>query len=241
LSIKLICFDVDGTLLDDGDGTINIWQQIHRSAGVPEELNEQRFEMFMAGEITYNEWMDMDVGDWQREGIKKGHLISVAKKMSLMPGTRETVNELLNRGYRLAIISGSIDFGIETLYPDHPFDPVLVNRVYFNDDGSISDWEATPFDLQEKQAGLQLVCEMHEVTRDECAFVGDNFNDVEAAAAAGFSIAFNSKSENLDAVADVKLPGKDLRQMLEFFPDRGQPFVDKGQDKLDGGETPSSF
>ena len=82
---------------------------------------------------------------------------------------------------------------------------------------------------------------MHEVTRDECAFVGDNFNDVEAAAAAGFSIAFNSKSENLDEVADVKLPGKDLRKMLEFFPDRGQALVDRGQGKLDGGETLSSF
>ncbi|MDA0840788.1 MAG: HAD family phosphatase [Planctomycetota bacterium] len=219
MPIKLICFDVDGTLLDDGDGSLNIWQHIHRSIGVPEELNEQRFEMFMAGEITYPQWMDMDVGDWRKQGITKEHLISVAKELNLMPGTRETVNELHNRGYKLAIISGSINFGIEPLYPDHPFEPVLLNRIYFDDEGNISSWKATPFDLQEKQAGLDLVCQIHSVTRDESAFIGDNFNDVEAAVAAGFSISFNSKSENLDAVADVKLPGKDLRQMLEFFPD----------------------
>ncbi len=42
-------------------------------------------------------------------------------------------------------------------------------------------------------------------------------NDIEIAKLAGFSIAFNSKSEELNEVSDVVIEKKDLREILEYL------------------------
>jgi phosphoserine phosphatase len=218
MSIRYVCFDLDGTLLDDGDGSVSVWSQIHRKAGTPDQENIRRFEMFMRGEISYVQWVDIDIGEWQRAGLTREGILLAVKEMRLMPGARETVAELENRGYRLAVISGSLNVGLDALFPDHPFDPVFVNRVFFDGDGLISRWEATTFDMREKSEGLRMLAREREVSLEECAFVGDNFNDVDVASAAGFSVAFNSKSEGLDAVADVVIREKDLSLLLAHFP-----------------------
>jgi phosphoserine phosphatase len=218
MTTKRICFDVDGTLIDDVDGTLNIWKKIHLRMGISEEENDRRLAMFRRGEMTYAEWVDLDVGDWKDLGLTKDVMLSVVGEMALMPGTRDAVEELQRRGYRLAIISGSLDIGIESLFPGHPFDPVFINRIHFRSDGTISHWEATPFDMEHKSLALRDVAHRDGLSPAECAFVGDNFNDVDVARAAGFSVAFNSKSPELDAVAHQVIREKDMRRILPFFP-----------------------
>jgi len=217
MSIRFICFDLDGTLLD-GDGSDSVWSQIHRAVGTPDEVNERRFDQFMKGDLSYAEWVDLDLGEWQEQGLTREDIFASVRQMRLMPKTRETIAELGTRGYRMAVISGSLEVGLEALFPDHPFDPVFVNRVFFDERGLISHWEATTFDMREKSAGLRALADREGISQEQCAFVGDNFNDIDVAKAAGFSVAFNSKSESLDAVADVVIPGKDLSLLLEHFP-----------------------
>ena len=48
-------------------------------------------------------------------------------------------------------------------------------------------------------------------------FVGDHDNDVEIAKTAGFSIAFNSKSEKLNDAVDVVIRKKDLKEILNYI------------------------
>ena len=217
MAINLICFDVDGTLIDDEDGTSNIWRQIHIYCG-DEGLNDQRFDEFMRGDITYAEWVDLDIGDWQAEGVTEEMMLSAVSQLQLMNGARETAFELVRRGYRLAVISGSLNIGLDNLFPDHPFRPVFINRVFFHENGEISHWEATPFDLEHKSLALHELAAEEGLSLDECAFIGDNFNDIDVARAAGFSVAFNCKSPELETVASEVIHEKDLRKILPFFP-----------------------
>ena len=48
--------------------------------------------------------------------------------------------------------------------------------------------------------------------------LGDAFNDVPIARAAGYSIAFNSRCDELLGVANATVPGPDLRAILPHFP-----------------------
>ena len=56
-----------------------------------------------------------------------------------------------------------------------------------------------------------------ELGDPQSAFVGDHANDLAAARAAGLAIAFNPKSQELVAAAQVVLRGPDLRAILEHL------------------------
>ena len=219
--IRLICFDVDGTLIDDEGGDANIWHAIHRSCGLPGNVNGDRFAAFLEGRITYSDWVDLDVGDWQRHGLTRADILRVVRQLRLMPGARQTVAELRRRGYKLGVISGSLDIGIETLFPDHPFNDLFINRIRFDADERIAGWEATSFDLNHKEEALRLIAEREGLSLGQCAFVGDNFNDVAVARAAGVAVALAPKCEELRAIADLHLPAPDLRPLLDYFPGPG--------------------
>lgn len=216
--IRLVCFDVDGTLIDDHGGAANIWESLHRAFGVSEETNRQRFADFRDGKMSYSEWVDVDVGQWQSLGVTRSDMLRVINQLAPVKNAPETVETLSRRGYKLAVISGSIDLGLETLFPDHPFQPVYINKIEFADHGGIARWHATPFDLAHKETALQLIARQAGLALDQCAFVGDNFNDVSAAQAAGVSIAVASKCENLTAICDVHLADRCLAPLLDLFP-----------------------
>ena len=78
-------------------------------------------------------------------------------------------------------------------------------------------WEATPYDMDGKARALELIAEREELPLARCAFIGDHANDLAAARIAGRSIAFNPKSAELEAVADVVVRSTDLRQILEYL------------------------
>ena len=85
---------------------------------------------------------------------------------------------------------------LETLFPDHPFDDVFCNRIRFGEDGLITGWEATPYDMEGKAHALELIARRESVPLERCAFVGDHRNDLSAARIAGFSIAFNASAQS---------------------------------------------
>ena len=103
---------------------------------------------------------------------------------------------------------------LETIFPDHPFEEVYCNHIGFDDAGRISHWKATPFDMRGKAELLRGIAMREEIPLARCAFVGDSGNDQWIAREAGFTIAFNSNSHELEEAADVVVRSSDLRDLL---------------------------
>jgi phosphoserine phosphatase len=213
---KLICFDLDGTIIDE---TIFIWQTIHDSIGTDKKRRMQAMDDFHAKRISYSEWAARDVEQWKECGATKEKLLEAIRPFRLMPGAREVLAELKKKGHKLAIISGSIDIALEYVLPDYRdyFDDIFINRLLFNSDGTIQKIESTPYDFEHKASALKKICERENIHPKECVFVGDHNNDVKVAQLAGLSIAFNCKSERLAQVADVVVKKKDLREVLRHI------------------------
>lgn len=213
---KLVCFDFDGTIIDE---TIFIWQIIHDNLDTDKEKRKEGVDNFYSGKITYEQWAKSDVELLKKAGADKKRLMEIIKPLKLMPGALETIKELKSRGIKLAIISGSIDIALELLIPDYRdfFDDVMINRLSFNEDGSIKDIEATKFDMEHKATGLKYIAGREKIPLSECVFIGDNHNDIHIAEIAGLSIAFNCKSESLAEVSDVLIEKKDLREILKHI------------------------
>ena len=220
-TIDLVAFDIDGTLIAHPSGRV-VWQELHRRFGADgggdDTLNRKRYDDFLAGRLAYEDWVRLDVQDWQRAGARREDLRRIFGEFRLLDGVRDTLAELSRRGYRLAAISGTLDFLIEVVFPDHPFERVYSNRISFSEDGRISGWQATPFDFDGKAKGLLALSRELSVPPERIAFVGDDINDIGVAQAAGFSVAVRPKPESLAAVCDVVLSGNSLAELLVHFP-----------------------
>lgn len=212
----LIAFDVDGTLVRHPTGRV-IWEVLNLRYGGSEETNRARFEMYHRGELPYDEWVKLDVGGWIAAGATKTEILDSVDEFELIDGARETIEELKRRGFRLAVISGTIDIVLDRLFPDHPFDDVHTNKIFFDEDGKLESWRATAYDGHGKPVALREIAGKHDVPLERSAFVGDGENDVPLLGVSGFFVAYQPKSKRLQAGADLVIEDEGLHGLLDVF------------------------
>jgi len=216
MKTKLVAFDVDGTLID---GLDSIWPVIHDGLGACKIARKKAETMYFAGEISLYEWADHDVGLWKGKGATKDRIIDAISSLRLMNGAIDVLETLKKKGVKMAIVSGSLSIVLDKFIPNYKdyFDYVFVNHLYFDKDGKLHDFEANSGGASDKAKALKKIAEECNIDLKEIAFVGDQFNDVDAVKIAGTGISFNSRSKELDEVADIIVRGNDLREILKFI------------------------
>jgi phosphoserine phosphatase len=213
---KLVCFDLDGTLIDNLKFS---WQVFHDYFQTDKHKREDAKNKFFNGEISYQDWAMHDIGLWKECNAKKENFIDALKNLKLMQGAMDTLNELKNRGIKLAIISGSINIILEHFIPDfeYYFDYIFISRINFDKHGNISEVKATEYDMDGKALALQEIAKNENLSLSECVFVGDFLNDKKVMQKAGLAIAFNCGHDELKQVADIVIDKKDLREILKYI------------------------
>ena len=212
----LICFDVDGTLVKHPTGKV-IWEILNLRFTGSDEINQVRYAMYRAGELTYADWVRLDVQGWIDAGATYGGIETAVREFAPAEGALETVWELRRRGLKLAIVSGTLDVVIDTLFPEHPFDDVFSNRLVFDDGGRLAGWSATPFDLQGKPEAVRQLARKHGTELKRTAFVGDGENDVPVIGVAGTVVAFHPRSAELARRADHVLTNGGMGALLDIL------------------------
>ena len=212
----LVAFDVDGTLVLHPEEK-TVWEVLNARFLGTDDLNVERYAAYRAGRLSYAEWVTLDVGGWREAGATRAAMLDSLGPLRLVDGARESLEALKRGGVRLAVISGTLDFLLDALFPDHPFDEVYCNRVVFDDAGRIDHWHATPFDMEGKGVALRAIAAREGIPLARCAFVGDHANDHAAARLAGFAIAFNPKDAELEAAAGAVVRSRDLRDVLPYL------------------------
>ena len=115
----LICFDVDGTLVRHPTGKV-IWEVLNQRFTGDHTINIERHRWFNEGRISYEQWVELDVQGWISAGATRADIVEAVREFEHFEGAHETLRELKRRGVRLAIISGTLDIVIDTLFPEHP-------------------------------------------------------------------------------------------------------------------------
>jgi len=216
MKYELVCFDLDGTIIDE---TISIWQTIHEHLSTDPKVREKATKRFYNNEISYEEWALHDVELWKNAGASKTDIFAALRPLKLMKGASELLSILKKNKIKLALISGSLNIALEKVLPNYKeiFDYVFINEIFFDENGKIAKLNPTVYDSGTKADALLEVCKKEGIRPENCVFVGDNHNDIDAAKAAGFSISFNSQIKELDEVSDVIIKEKDLMKVLEHL------------------------
>ncbi|MBN1355483.1 HAD-IB family phosphatase [bacterium] len=212
----LICFDVDGTLIDD---TVFIWETLHQRIRTDPAERKHWADEYWKGKITYAEWATRDVEMWRKKNIRRDQMLDIIRHLRPMAGAVETLTTLKRQADILSVISGSLDIALELALGNvrRYFDYIMLNRLLFDEQGYLTGVTPTPFDIEHKATGLKSIALETAFPLNRTVFVGDNFNDVEVSKIAGLSIAFNCKSDELACVADHVVPGSDLRAILPII------------------------
>ncbi len=212
---RLICFDVDGTLVGK---TVFVWQTLHDRLGTDAVKRRQAYEDFSSGKISYGQWFDHDLELFREQGeVTRQRLLGAIAELELNPGAVEVLCRLKSAGLRLAVVSGSLNIVLEKLGILSYFDDVFINELFFGRDGRLVGTRPTPFDMDNKAGALDWLVAKHDLELSQTVFIGDNFNDVSIARRAGLAIAVGSTCEELIACSAVNIESDDLRALLPLI------------------------
>ena len=213
--IKCVVFDCDGVLVD----SVSSWRTLHSFFGTQ---NHNLLEKFLSGEITDQEFMNLDIQMWKevQPKIHQDDLFRAYSGIKLMPGARETVSELISNGIFVAIVSAGVDIFVSTIAGTLKVNDWVANGFNFDEDGYLLDDGIVRVSGQGKDKIINKLIQMNEFAPNEVLSIGDSDIDLSMYVEGSSFVGFNPSRENSKrAFEDAGVPiieEKDLRLILPY-------------------------
>lgn len=207
-SKRLICFDVDSTLI-----TGEVIEMLAAHAGREAEVAAVT-ERAMRGELDFAESLHERVK--ALAGLPASVVEQVAASVQLTPGARTTIRTLKRLGYKTGAVSGGFIQVLEPLAKDLGLDFYRANTLEIVDGALTGRVIGDVIDRQEKARSLKRFAEESGLALHQTVAVGDGANDIDMLSVAGLGIAFNAKPA-LKEVADTSVNHPFLDEVLFFL------------------------
>ena len=206
---RLICFDMDSTLIET-----EVIDELAIRAGVGDRVKEIT-ERAMRGEIDFIESFT------ERVALLKGLDVSVmqdiAEKLPFTEGLERMMTVLKRAGYKTAILSGGFTYFGNYLKQKFGFDYVYANELEVGPDGKLTGrYIGDVVDGRRKAELLRLLAQVENVKIAQTIAVGDGAKDLPMLATAGLGIAFHAKPK-VKATAEQSLSTIGLDGVLYFL------------------------
>jgi len=207
--IKLIIFDMDGIIFEH----FNFWLELHKAYGTFEEGAELTKKYLKTG---YKKLVEEVIGRLWKDKPAEIYF-DLIKKIKYLPGAKETIDELKKKGYKIAIISSGPSDLAERTKKELGIDYVYTNKLLIKD-GKVAgskDLKYWSVANDNKQAALRDFCKQHNLLLKDVIVVVHGDNDIPMAKSAGFAIAFNPDSKELEKYCNVIIKGDNLTKILK--------------------------
>ena len=236
-SRRLICFDMDSTLIETevidelaeraGVGApiaANTQTAIRGELDIPQSLTERGAllkrqvraitERAMRGEIDFRESFT------ERVALLKGLDVSVmeeiAQQLPITEGLERMMTILKRVGYKTAILSGGFTYFGNYLRQRFGFDYVYANELEIVDGRLTGRYAGEIVDGRRKAELLRLLCQFENINIAQSIAVGDGANDLPMLSLAGLGIAFHAKPK-VKATAGQSISTIGLDGILYFL------------------------
>ncbi len=206
---RLICFDMDSTLIET-----EVIDELAIRAGVGDQVKAIT-DRAMRGEIDFIESFT------ERVALLKGLDISVmqeiAENLPITEGLERMMTVLKGAGYKTAILSGGFTYFGDYLRRKYGFDYVYANELEVDSTGHLTGrYVGEVVDGRRKAELLRLLAQVENVNIAQTIAVGDGANDLPMLATAGLGIAFHAKPK-VKQTAEQSLSTIGLDGVLYFL------------------------
>ena len=205
---RLICFDMDSTLIET-----EVIDELAVKAGVGDQVKAIT-EAAMRGEIDFSESFR------QRCALLKGLDVSVmqeiAENLPITEGVDRLMGILKKVGFKIAILSGGFTYFGNFLKQKYNIDYVYANELEVEDGILTGNYVGDIVDGKRKAELLRLIAQVENVDIRQTVAVGDGANDLPMISIAGLGIAFHAKPK-VKATAKQSISTIGLDGILYFL------------------------
>mgnify|MGYP002465818930 FL=1 len=184
-SRRLICFDMDSTLIET-----EVIDELAERAGVGEEVRAITASA-MRGEIDFRESFTRRVG--LLRGLDVSVMEEIARSLPITEGLERMMTVLKRVGYKTAILSGGFTYFGNYLRQKYGFDYVYANELEIEEGKLTGRYVGEIVDGRRKAELLRLLCQFEAINIAQSVAVGDGANDLPMLNLAGLGIAFHAK------------------------------------------------
>lgn len=206
---KIICFDVNGTLVDQ-----NSWDIFTSDEEIEKKLKDISDD-YENNKIPLKDFWDQVVLVFKSTGNAN---IEYIRNHSddvnvLKEGAEDLINYLKEKGYKIYLISCSMDIYLEELTRKLKLDGFFAGTKFiFDENGELLSIESECFENKNfKEEKVRKVAEENNAEIEDIIFVGDGGNDIGAFKITKNGIAIDSKVEELRNIA-----WKNVKQLKEI-------------------------
>jgi phosphoserine phosphatase len=204
---KLGIFDLDGTLTTER----SIWEYIHKQLGKWYGFAEEYQKKFLAGEISYDRFCELDAEVWK--GMTVEEILEIVKTVPFHPGAEELINHLKYKGLKLAMVSSGLSLLSNWVHQRYGFDYSVSNGV-LHENGILTGKVKIQVYYDKKAEWVKKILKQFGVKTEEVMAIGDSVGDMDMFRMVGFSIAFNSSCAGLDQIANVCIQSQNLADII---------------------------
>ena len=182
---RLICFDMDSTLIDT-----EVIDELAERAGVGAQVRAIT-ESAMRGEIDFNESFRQRVA--LLKGLDESVMREIAENLPITEGLERMMQVLKRTGYKTAILSGGFTYFGNYLRQRFGFDYVYANDLEIVDGKLTGRHLGDIVDGKRKAELLRIIAQVENIDIAQTIAVGDGANDLPMLSTAGLGIAFHAK------------------------------------------------
>ena len=178
-SRRLICFDMDSTLIET-----EVIDELADRAGGGDKVRAIT-ERAMRGEIDFRVKL--------LRGLDVSVMEDIATHLPITEGLERMMTILKRVGYKTAILSGGFTYFGNYLRQKYGFDYVYANELEIADGKLTGRYAGEIVDGRRKAELLRLLCQFEKINIAQSVAVGDGANDLPMLNLAGLGIAFHAK------------------------------------------------
>lgn len=193
---KLIIFDFDGTLTKPHK-IDNSWARIWNKIGMLDEA-QRLYQLYRNKKITYREWVDEVIKIFHQNNVNRSMFASIAKEIKLLKNCKKVFKVFYENEIKICILSGGVKNIVDECVKNLKEYITEIKAISLTvDKYGVVDGAILPdTDTEYKSDYIIKQMKKYNLKKEEVIFVGNSFNDENAAKSGVVTICINPVKTN---------------------------------------------